>query len=69
MDCKYYQDEFCVNADSPCVADYCPCVEYPGLCRYYKSLHNNMKEKSKSKQLHGQIDVFDAIENVKGEPQ
>ena len=69
MDCKYYQDEFCVNADSPCVADYCPCVEYPGLCRYYKSLHNNMKEKSKSKQLHGQIDVFDASENVKGEPQ
>ena len=36
MDCKYYQDEFCVNASSPCVADYCPCVEYPELCRYYQ---------------------------------
>ncbi len=36
MDCKYYQDEFCVNAASPCVADYCPCVEYPELCRYYQ---------------------------------
>jgi hypothetical protein len=37
MDCKWYQDEFCVNAASPCVADYCPCVEYPELCRYYQS--------------------------------
>lgn len=36
MDCKYYQDDFCVNAASPCVADYCPCVEYPELCRYYQ---------------------------------
>lgn len=36
MDCKYYQDEFCVNDASPCVADYCPCVEYPDLCRHYQ---------------------------------
>ena len=36
MDCKWYKDEFCVNASSPCVADYCPCTEYPGLCRYYQ---------------------------------
>ena len=36
MDCKYYQDDFCVNAASPCVADYCPCTEYPDLCRYYQ---------------------------------
>ena len=69
MDCKHYQDEFCVNAASPCVADYCPCVEYPGLCRYYKSTHSNLKEKRKYKQLPGQIDLFDSIENVKGEQQ
>lgn len=31
--CKWYNDEFCTNADSPCVADYCPCVEYPELCK------------------------------------
>ena len=36
MDCKYYQDDFCVNAASPCVADWCPCAEYPELCRYYQ---------------------------------
>ena len=36
MDCKYYQDEFCVNASSPCVADWCPCAEYPELCKYYQ---------------------------------
>lgn len=33
--CKWYKDEFCVNADSPCVADYCPCTEYFNLCKYY----------------------------------
>lgn len=31
--CKWYNDEFCTNGDSPCVADYCPCVEYPELCK------------------------------------
>lgn len=35
MDCKHYKDEFCVNASSPCVADYCTCVEYPNLCKHY----------------------------------
>lgn len=32
--CKWYNDEFCTNGDSPCVADYCPCVEYPELCKF-----------------------------------
>lgn len=65
MDCKWFQDEFCVNANSPCVADYCPCVEYPGLCRYYKSLKDDLKTKRKSKQLPGQLDLFDVIDNKK----
>ena len=63
MDCKYYPDEFCVNANSPCVADYCPCVEYPTLCRYYKSLKGDLRPKRKSKQLPGQLDLFDVIDN------
>lgn len=67
MDCKWYQDEFCVNAASPCVADYCPCTEYPDLCRYYKSVHGNLKENRKAKQLPGQLDLFDVIDNKKGE--
>lgn len=32
--CKWYNDEFCTNGDSPCVADYCPVAEYPELCKY-----------------------------------
>lgn len=32
--CKWYDDEFCTNAKSPCVADYCPVVEYPELCKH-----------------------------------
>lgn len=32
--CKWYNDEFCTNDQSPCVADYCPVVEYPELCKF-----------------------------------
>ena len=34
MDCKYCQDEICVNADCPMRADYCPVVDVPGVCRF-----------------------------------
>ena len=34
MDCKYCQDEICVNADCPLCADYCPVVDFPGVCRF-----------------------------------
>ena len=33
-DCKYCQDEVCVNADCPLCADYCPVVDVPGVCRF-----------------------------------
>ena len=65
FDCKWYQDEFCVNADSPCVADYCPCVEYQTLCRYYKGPKDDLMTKRKYKQLPGQLDLFDVIDNKK----
>ena len=32
--CKWYNAEFCTNDKSPCVADYCPVVEYPELCKF-----------------------------------
>ena len=32
--CKWYNEEMCTNGDSPCVADYCPVVQYPELCKY-----------------------------------
>ena len=32
--CKWLKDEVCVNSDCPAVADFCPVVNYPGVCRY-----------------------------------
>ena len=33
-DCKYCQDEVCVNADCPMRADFCPVPDIPGVCRF-----------------------------------
>lgn len=33
-DCKWMQDEVCVNADCPMCADYCPVANFNGVCRY-----------------------------------
>lgn len=33
-DCKWMQDEVCVNADCPACADFCPVANYPGVCRF-----------------------------------
>lgn len=33
-DCKWMQDEICVNADCPMCADYCPVADNPGVCRF-----------------------------------
>lgn len=35
-DCNYCygDDEVCVNADCPCCTEWCPVVNYPGVCRY-----------------------------------
>ena len=34
MDCKYCQEEICVNADCPMRADFCPVPDIPGVCRF-----------------------------------
>lgn len=34
MMCKWLKDEVCVNGDCPAVADFCPVVNHPGMCRY-----------------------------------
>lgn len=34
MECKWIQDEICVNADCPMRADYCPVPNDPGVCRF-----------------------------------
>ena len=36
-DCKYCQDEVCVNADCPMCADFCPVPDIPGVCRFEES--------------------------------
>ena len=33
-DCKYCQDEICVNADCPMCCYYCPVEDVPGVCRF-----------------------------------
>ena len=33
-DCKWMQDEVCVNADCPMRADFCPVPDIPGVCRF-----------------------------------
>ena len=32
--CKYCKEEFCVNADCPMRADYCPVPDNPGVCMF-----------------------------------
>ena len=44
--CKWYDDEFCTNAKSPCVADYCPVFEYPELCKH-REFDNDINVRSK----------------------
>ena len=34
MECKYNNNEFCVNADRPMRGDYCPIPDIEGVCQY-----------------------------------
>lgn len=37
MECKWLSDDFseiCTNGDSPACADFCPCTEYPEICKF-----------------------------------
>lgn len=33
-DCKWMQDEICVNDKCPMCCDFCPVADYEGVCRY-----------------------------------
>ena len=33
-DCKYCQDEVCVNSECPMCADFCPVIDVPYVCRF-----------------------------------
>ena len=44
MDCKYCQgDEVFVNADCPMCCDFCPVVDFPGVCRFEERNKTNAK--------------------------
>lgn len=43
MDCKYCQDEICVNTDCPMCADYCLVADVPGVCRFEERNKTNAK--------------------------
>lgn len=32
--CKWYKDEFCVNADCPYVGDFCPVAQEDSICKF-----------------------------------
>ena len=40
-ECKWMQDEICVNADCPMCADFCPVVDVAGVCRYEEREEDN----------------------------
>ena len=40
-DCKWMQDEICVNADCPMCADFCPVPDIPGVCRFEEREEHN----------------------------
>ena len=42
--CKWLKDEVCVNSDCPAVADFCPVVNHPGMCRYEEMDENKCFE-------------------------
>ena len=41
--CKWLKDEICVNGDCPAVADFCPVVNHPGVCRYEEMDENKIE--------------------------
>ena len=41
--CKWLKDEVCVNSDCPAVADFCPVVNHPGVCRYEETDENKIE--------------------------
>lgn len=51
-DCKWMYEEFCVNADCPMKADYCPVANDPGVCRYEE--RSEVKVKNRVRVFKGQ---------------
>lgn len=52
--CKWYNEEMCTNDKSPCVADYCPVVEYPELCKH-REVDEDINVRSKTEDKRKKI--------------
>lgn len=59
--CKWYNDEFCTNDKSPCLADYCPCVEYPELCKFREVAEDINVPNKDEKTIEFDDDVVDLL--------
>ena len=59
--CKWYNDEFCTNDKSPCVADYCPVVEYPELCKFREVAEDINVPNKDEKTIEFDDDVVDLL--------
>lgn len=51
--CKWNQDEFCVNADCPYCADYCPVDNYDSICKYMEDEENETINDRRIKSIRG----------------
>lgn len=40
-DCKWLYSEICCNDKCPVCCDFCPVVNYPGVCRFEEVEHGN----------------------------
>ena len=41
-DCKWFNDDYCVNDQCPCRADWCPVAgEYWEVCRWYEEVEDD----------------------------
>lgn len=66
MTCKYLSDEFtavCTNADSPCKADACPCLNYPQICKYAAEKRNPEMD-MKIEELYLSVRAYNALKRA-----
>ena len=61
-ECKWCKDEFCVNADCPMVADYCPVPNDEGVCRYEERI---TEQKTTLREVIEDTPTADVVEVVR----
>lgn len=62
-ECKYCQDEVCVNADCPLVADFCPVVDTPNVCKFEERPLNNIQRLLTLIKKHPELPVVPMVDS------